>query len=109
MTFEEIKSYLEKKESKQSKVFTLLKDFNWHCRNCEGKQVLSGQYAGGGGIQGLERGTKSRPGLVILSENKNCTTCGSQQMHDKITGEIKQSNAPSGISKKINSKDSHTF
>lgn len=51
-----------KKDSTQYKVFNLLSDEQWHCRDCEGKQIGSGQYAGGGGIQGLQRGTRSRPG-----------------------------------------------
>lgn len=31
----------------QYKVFSLLSDQKWHCRNCEGKKVASNQYAGG--------------------------------------------------------------
>ncbi|MDF0552210.1 hypothetical protein [Kamptonema sp. UHCC 0994] len=54
-----------KQDSIQFKVLNLLSDQQWHCRECEGKQIASGQYAGGGGIQGLQRGTRKRPGLVI--------------------------------------------
>lgn len=71
----EIKSKFEKPNSIQLKVFTLLSDRRWHCRTCEGKKISSRQYAGGGGIQGLERGTKSRPGLVIESKNELCSIC----------------------------------
>lgn len=42
-----------KQDSTQFKVFNLLSDQKWHCRECEGKQIASAQYAGGGGIQGL--------------------------------------------------------
>lgn len=35
-----------KKDSTQYKVFNLLSDQRWHCRDCEGKQIGSGQYAG---------------------------------------------------------------
>lgn len=54
-----------KKDSTQYKVFNFLSDEQWHCRDCEGKQIGSSQYAGGRGIQRLERGTKSRPGLAL--------------------------------------------
>jgi hypothetical protein len=37
-----------KKDSTQYKVFNLLSDEQWHCRDCEGKQIGSSQYAGGG-------------------------------------------------------------
>ncbi len=103
-TFEEIEIYFTSKNSMQSKVFNLLKDKEWHCRGCEGSQVASGQYAGGGGIQGLERGTKSRAGLVVLSEEIECSTCRMIKKHDKLTGETKQSNAPSNIPKRLQTR-----
>lgn len=103
-TFEAIKQYFEQRNTLQSTVFNLLKDCDWHCRNCEGTMVASGQYAGGGGIQGLERGTKTRAGLVILSKNRPCSTCKAITMHDRLTGETKQSNAPSNISKILQKK-----
>ena len=65
----EIKALL-KEETTQFKVFNLLSDNQWHCRECEGKKIASAQYAGGGGIQGLQRGTKSRPSLVIEAEKR---------------------------------------
>ena len=82
-----------KPNSTQSKVFDLLSDQNWHCRECEGKKIASAQYAGGGGIQGLQRGTKNRPGLVIESEKKYCPNCQSEKLGDRWTGEIKSANA----------------
>ncbi|WP_373530494.1 hypothetical protein [Nostoc sp.] len=60
----------------QLKVFNMLSDQKWHCREHEGKAIASGQYAGGGGIQGLERGNKQRAGLVIETESKYCEFCG---------------------------------
>ena len=89
----------------QRRVFELLSDQQWHCRNCEGKSIASGQYAGGGGIQGLERGTKSRPGLVITSKVKSCSQCQKKTTWDCWTGEIKQANAAANISKKLYSKN----
>lgn len=85
----------------QRKVFELLSDKQWHCRNCEGKNIASGQYAGGGGIQGLERGTKSRPGLVIASKYEMCSQCRKITRWDCWTGEIKQANAAANIPKKL--------
>ena len=44
--------------------FAVLKDNEWHCRQCEYQHTRITQIAGGSG-KGLERGTKSRPGLRI--------------------------------------------
>ncbi len=85
----------------QRRVFDLLSDKQWHCRSCEGKNIASGQYAGGGGIQGLERGTKSRPGLVIASKVISCSQCQKKTTWDRWTGKIKQANAAANISKKL--------
>lgn len=63
---------LRNKNTTQSKVFRVLEDKQWHCRGCGYRGIESGQLAGGGGIQGLERGTTSRPGLVIESESREC-------------------------------------
>ncbi|MGB3508513.1 MAG: hypothetical protein WBA93_04595 [Microcoleaceae cyanobacterium] len=41
-----------RKNSTQLKVFHLLSDKKWHYRSCEGKNVASEQYAGGGRIKG---------------------------------------------------------
>jgi hypothetical protein len=93
-----------KPDSLQAKVFALLEDQNWHCRDCEGKSIASGQYAGGGGIQGLQRGTKTRDGLVIESENRFCTTCQKLTRHDRWTGETKAANATATFSKRLQTR-----
>ena len=100
-TFEEISNFFNNKDSKQAKVFNLLKDKQWHCRECEGTPLGIGQYAGGGGIQGLERGTKSRSGLVIEERISPCKTCQKQTKQDRLTGEVKTSNATSGMPTKL--------
>lgn len=87
--------------SSQLKVFSLLSDQKWHCRTCEGKQVASEQYAGGGGIQGLERGTKSRPGLHLETKRDFCNICNKKTRWDRWTGQIKPSNAPAIIPPKL--------
>jgi hypothetical protein len=51
---ENLKAKLKEGSSKY-KVFELLSDRAWHCRTCKGKKIASAQYAGGGGIPGLER------------------------------------------------------
>lgn len=86
-----------RKDSTQFKVFNLLADQQWHCRECEGKNIASAQYAGGGGIQGLQRGTRTRPGLVIETEKKYCPTCQTNRLGDRWTGEIKSANAAANI------------
>ncbi|VEP15047.1 putative restriction endonuclease [Hyella patelloides LEGE 07179] len=90
-----------KPNATQRKVFELLSDKQWHCRSCEGKSIASEQYAGGGGIQGLQRGTKNRPGLVIASKNEFCSQCQKTTRWDCWTGEIKQANAAANIPKKL--------
>jgi len=85
----------------QSKVFKLLSDKQWHCRDCEGKQIASGQYAGGGGIQGLQRGTKTRPGIIIETRTSFCENCRKQTQSDRWVGEFQQSNATASIPKKL--------
>lgn len=97
-------SKFQKKDSTQAKVFQLLADQKWHCRSCEGKQIASEQYAGGGGIQGLQRGTKTRHGLVIESKDDFCNICNKKTRWDRWTGEIKSANAPSNIPAKLISK-----
>lgn len=87
-----------KKGSSQYKVFNLLSDQDWHCRTCEGKQVASDQYAGGGGIQGLERGNRSgRPGLVIETKREYCQVCKRVTTWDRWTGETREANASANI------------
>lgn len=85
----------------QPAIFERLSDCEWHCRDCADKGIDSKQYAGGGGIQGLQRGTKSRPGLVIITQTAICSECNETKPCDKWTGEYKQSNAASGISPKL--------
>ncbi|BAY97112.1 putative restriction endonuclease [Tolypothrix tenuis PCC 7101] len=85
----------------QLKVFDLLSDHKWHCRKHEGKAVASDQYAGGGGIQGLQRGNKQRAGLVIETESKYCEVCGRKVKWDRWTGEIKSANSAANIPKSL--------
>jgi hypothetical protein len=86
-----------KPDSTQFKVFNLLSDQQWHCRECEGKQIASAQYAGGGGIQGLQRGTRKRPGLVIETEKRYCPTCQATRLGDLWTGEIESANSAANV------------
>jgi hypothetical protein len=88
----------------QPLVFNRLKDCNWHCRDCAGKGIDSKQYAGGGGIQGLQRGTKTRPGLVIESGNAECVDCHKIVTCDRWTGEYKVANPASSIPKSLQTK-----
>ena len=67
-------------------VYEILKDLQWHCRECEYTHTGITQIAGGSGIQGLQRGTKTRPGLVIESANHLCTTCDKMTRHDRWQG-----------------------
>uniref|UniRef100_UPI002B26098C hypothetical protein n=1 Tax=Candidatus Poriferisodalis multihospitum TaxID=2983191 RepID=UPI002B26098C len=64
----------------------VLRDMQWHCRECEYTHTGITQIAGGAGIQGLQRGTKSRPGLVIESANHLCTACDRTTRHDRWQG-----------------------
>ena len=84
--------------SLQGKYFSILQDKEAHCRKCAQQQIGSEQLAGGGGVQGLQRGTKSRPGIVIVSENRRCPLCNKNTRWDRWTGEYKESNAAAGIS-----------
>jgi hypothetical protein len=86
-----------RKDSTQLQVFKLLSDERWHCRECEGKKIGSNQYAGGGGIQGLQRGTRTRPGLVIETSKNYCPTCQQIRLGDRWIGEIKSANSASNI------------
>lgn len=88
----------------QPQIFNKLKDSNWHCRDCASKGIDSKQYAGGGGIQGLQRGTKSRPGLVIETSTEICIDCNRLMRCDRWTGEFKVSNPAAGLSRKLQSK-----
>jgi hypothetical protein len=90
-----------KRGSLQAKVRAVLEDGNWHCRGHEYKRIPSGQLAGGGGIQGLQRGTKDRPGLKIESKTDQCERCGRKTRWDRWTGEHQSANAPAGIPKTL--------
>lgn len=81
----------------QEQVRAVLEDQNWHCRRHEYTSVPSGQLAGGGGIQGLQRGNKSRPGLVIESRTELCEICQARTRQDRWTGELRSSNAAANI------------
>ena len=51
-----------KEGTKIHRVYLVLQDQAWHCRECEYSHVGITQIAGGSGIQGLQRGTGSRAG-----------------------------------------------
>ena len=86
MTLEEYKATFRDTGTKGYMVFCVLEDRAWHCRECEYEHVGSSQLAGGGGIQGLERGNQTRPGVEIKSDNHHCRTCDRLTRHDKWTG-----------------------
>ena len=77
--------------SKVGAVFDVLRDRQWHCRACEYKHVKSTQLAGSGGIQGLKRGNRNRPGLEIISGNHYCEKCKETTYQDKWTGGVRES------------------
>ena len=74
------------KRTKVYQVYLVLKDRQWHCRECQYTHVGTTQIAGGSGIQGLQRGTKSRLGMDIQSGNHYCVTCDKLTRHDRWTG-----------------------
>lgn len=74
------------KDSKVYQVYLILKDREWHCRECEYAHTGITQIAGGSGIQGLQRGTKSRQGMAIESGNHFCEKCGKTTRHDRWQG-----------------------
>ena len=86
-----------KRGSLQAKVRAVLEDGKWHCRSHEYKRIPSGQLAGGGGIQGLQRGTKDRPGLKIESKTDRCPHCERKTRWDRWTGGYQSANAPASI------------
>lgn len=69
-------------------VYLILKDQQWHCRECEYPHVQTTQIAGGAGIQGLQRGTKTRPGMDIKSGNHLCANCERMTRHDRWNGQF---------------------
>lgn len=90
--------------SLQAEYFDILSDQNFHCRKCAQQIIGSEQLAGGGGVQGLQRGTKNRPGLVIETISEYCDLCGKKTKWDRWTGEFQQSNSASGIPPKLQKK-----
>ncbi|MCY4466216.1 MAG: restriction endonuclease [Chloroflexi bacterium] len=80
-----------KPESKVYQVYLVLKDQQWHCRECEYQHTGITQIAGGSGIQGLQRGTKSRPGMIIESGNHFCVNCDRKTRHDRWQGAFQSS------------------
>lgn len=79
---------LHRPGAKQLQTFEVLEDQNWHCRNHAYAHIESGQIAGSGGIQGLRRGSPTRPGIIIEHESRYCDQCGGNQRHDRWTGEF---------------------
>lgn len=98
MDINKYKKTFKKKNTLQYKIFKVLCDQKWHCRTCDYKRINTKQFAGGGGIQGLQRGTKTRPGLVIVTFSCECPNCGKVVIGDKWTGEFKQATSASNIS-----------
>ena len=87
--------------SLQKEYFLVLKDKQWHCRDCAGRQIGSTQIAGGGGIQGLQRGTKSRPGIITETKREYCDVCRKTSTWDRWTGKFTKSSSASGLSGKL--------
>ena len=91
-------------------IFENLQFKHWFCRDCAAEELSkadlsSGQYAGGGGIQGLERGQSSmRPGCELERGTKKCEKHGITS-HDRWTGFFKpnfsQSSVPAKLQEKI--------
>jgi len=93
------------KDTKTYLVFQVLKDKQWHCRECEYAHTGITQIAGGAGIQGLQRGNRTRNGMEIHSDNHLCATCDKTTRHDKWTGNfvlpLTQGNMPSKFAKRV--------
>jgi len=103
MTPSEFASIL-KEDSKIRMVFDVLKDREWHCRECEYAHIGITQIAGGSGIQGLQRGTHSRPGLEIDSNNHWCCRCERMTRHDRWRGSFQTSLQAGAIPKSFAKK-----
>lgn len=101
MTIEEYELTFKREGTLQYQYFQVLKDCQWHCRTCDASGIDSGQLAGGGGVQGLQRGTKSRPGLNIISEIRFCDKCKTNIMHDRWDGTFKEATSASGIPEEL--------
>ena len=93
-TVAEFEQALDSK-TKVYQVYLVLRDQQWHCRECEYAHTGITQIAGGSGIQGLQRGTKSRPGITIHSDNHLCPRCERKTRQDRWDGGFESSvNAP---------------
>lgn len=79
------------KDTKVYQVFLVLKDMQWHCRECEYTHINITQIAGGSGIQGLQRGTGSRQGMIIESANHFCFKCNRTTRQDRWQGAFQSS------------------
>ncbi|MYI87747.1 MAG: restriction endonuclease [Synechococcus sp. SB0672_bin_10] len=73
------------KNTKIHKVYLVLKDQQWHCRGCDYPHVRTSQIAGGSGIQGLQRGTGARAGLILESRTDDCPKCRKRTRQDRWT------------------------
>ena len=98
-----------KPDSLQQQIFKLLKKKNWVCRVCEGKNIQSGQYAGGGGIQGLQRGTLKRKGLKIASQTRECSKCQKKTRQDRWAGKFLTSVVPATMNHKLRRRILKTY
>ena len=100
MTLDQYESLLNP-SSLQAAYFHLLRDQQWHCRDCAVREIGSTQIAGGGGIQGLQRGTKSRPGIVTESKRAYCNVCGKNSTWDRWSGLFQGSSSASALPRSL--------
>lgn len=94
----------QSRESNQFLVLSVLVDQKWHCRFHEYRNVgvSTAQLAGGGGIQGLKRGTRERPGFEIESKYQFCHTCDRRRARwDRWTGNRKAACAVVGLTRSL--------
>ena len=91
--------------TKVFQVYLVLKDQQWHCRECEYTHTGITQIAGGAGIQGLQRGTQSRQGMQIESSNQFCVRCERMTRHDRWQGGFQSSvqgpSMPASFARKV--------
>ncbi len=89
------------KRSKLQSTYLILRDKKWHCRNHAYRSIGSSQIAGSGGIMGLKKGTRSRPGLQLQYERRHCKKCAQLFFHDRWTGEFVLQHPSSSLSPKL--------
>lgn len=82
-------------------MFAVLSDKKWHCRSHNYTHIPSTQLAGGGGIQGLQRGNRSKPGICIESKTELCPVCKKQTRWDRWTGEYQAAGHDSKMTKSV--------